>query len=804
MAKFTGHTITPDSALGGIQIEKSLRFEEDDTTYLEASPTFNTKKYTFSFWIKPVKKGGGAILSYNMVGNNRQSFSYGDYEGHFANQLRVGGSTKSQYATTAAHRDFSSWYHVVYRWDTDNGTQDDRFIVYVNGVRRAMTQYTGTVSGQTGYIGDGNTINIGKSTDGYSKARFYLADFHLIDGQAYDATYFGYTDAQTGQWRPKEYTGSYGSGGFHLEFKDTSNLGKDTSGNANNWTANNFSVAAGENNDSLLDTPTNNFATFSSLVKSANTITQGGLKVTCSSSTDASFHSTLGVSSGKYYMEFLVKSTSNYVIGVSGTQVNSDYYSAGNQVGFWLGSSFTRVFKNGSNITSNSVVVGNFESGVEGSNTAWSVDDIAGLALDMDKKIIYLYKGSTQVGYVDLSGYSYEKVFFGGGNYISGQVYVGNFGQRPFAHTPPTGYRSLCSKNLATPSPASVVNPRRHFGTLIYSGNGAVSGREVTGLEFQPDFVWIKNRTQGYDHHLYDSVRGVGKWLESNDTTAEQTGTHMDGFLPNGISVGNGVNSQRTNAADGTYVAWCWKAGGTAVTNTVGNISAQVSANQEAGFSIITYTGDGNTSGNVGTGLRSTEPLAFAIVKRRDSTSDWHVGHHGANQGVNFAYHLNLNDTSILSGNSPYHMASQSATNGDRLYLAEGGLTSSATYVAYVWQERPGFSKFGHYSGTSDSDGVYVDCGFRPAFIIFKKFSTSTDSWEMHDSVRNTTNPVGNSLNPDTNSTEGSNRNVDFLAQGFKHRNANGNTNEGGCGYVFMAWAEQPSGTMFGLDANAR
>ena len=251
--------ITPDRALGGIQIENSLRFEEDDTTYLSAAPTFNTKKYTFSFWFKPVKKGSGAVLSYNMVGNNRQSYAYDDYEGHWANQLRKGGSTKSQYASSKAFRDFTGWMHVVYVWDTDNGTQDDRFIVYVNGVRAAMTQYTGTVSGETGYIGGGNTLNIGKSTDNYSKGRFYLADYYLIDGQAYDPTYFGYTDAQTGQWRPKKYTGSYGSGGFHLEFKDTSNLGKDTSGNGNNWTAHNFSVSAGYGNDSLEDTPTNNF-----------------------------------------------------------------------------------------------------------------------------------------------------------------------------------------------------------------------------------------------------------------------------------------------------------------------------------------------------------------------------------------------------------------------------------------------------------------------------------------------------------------------------------------------------------------
>ena len=258
-----------------------------------------------------------------------------------------------------------------------------------------------------------------------------------------------------------------------------------------------------------------------------------------------------------------------------------------------------------------------------------------------------------------------------------------------------------------------------------------------------------------------------------------------------------------TNSA--TYVAWCWKAGGTAVTNTVGNISAQVSANDEAGFSIITYTGDGNTSGNVGTGLRSTQPLDMAIVKRRDSSSDWQVGHRASGQSSNFAYHTNLNDTSQLSGSTPYHMGSQSATNGDRLYLASGGLTSSATYVAYVWQERPGYSNFGSYKGNGSSDGSFVETGFRPAFVLTKIVDTINENWTISDSTRSTYNPVDAFLRPDESTAETSGAaTMDFLSNGFKLRTSDSKTNRDGGLFIYMAFAERPHVSPFGTQSNAR
>ena len=384
---------------------------------------------------------------------------------------------------------------------------------------------------------------------------------------------------------------------------------------------------------------------------------------------------------------------------------------------------------------------------------------------------------------------------------------VGNFGQRPFAHTPPTGYRSLCSKTLATPAPAGVVNPRRHFECLTYTGDGAASGRKVTGLEFQPDFVWIKNRTQSYDHHLYDSIRGVGNYLESNDTTVETNGTHMDGFLTNGFSVGNGVSSQRTNANSIPYVAWCWKAGGAAVSNSDGTITSSVSANTEAGFSIVSYTGNETNDATVGHGLGKSPDMV--IIKDRVSNSagnNWYVFHSSLASG----HYLKLNQmsaTAAVSGTSNGGVGSVTSTtfnfiqgtSGNNKNVNENG----DTFIAYCFASIPGYSKFGSYTGNGSTDGTYVHLGFKPAFIITKQ-TNSAGSWFIFDNKRNGSNETEPYSMTNANNLEATDLGWDFLSHGFKHRNSYSATNGSNNTFIYMAFAEQPSGTMFGLDANAR
>ena len=803
--------ITPDSALGGWQMKRSLRWE--GTTggtysylYRTGSSPTGGGKYSYSSWIKRVSRDAQTCLWGAGGGSQTNTHAEGIYITS-SNQIAliyrgaVGSGSVGWYAYSKnLIRDYGSWYHIMLTYDNNQSGIANKIKYYFNGVE--VPYYSGVGSpGDLEYVNkSGVTQYIGRMDQGGGPgyARVYQAETHVADGYIWTPSDFGYTDAQTGQWRPKrpqDISVNYGNNGFYLDYADntsTSTIGIDRSGNSNNWTASGFSVSAGEDNDSLLDTPTNNFATFNPLVRSNNTFSDGNLKVTCSSSTPAAFHSTLGASSGKYYMEFLLKDDDNYAIGVSGDTSHPTYYSNGNQIGFWVQSDKTRVFRNGSNITGNSEVVGNFETGVEGTSTGWSVGDIAGLALDMDKKLIYLYKGSTQVGYVDFSGYSWEKVFFGGGNYISGQVYVGNFGQRPFAHTPPAGYRSLCSRNLATPLAAGVVNPKRNFAVINYSGNASTN--KITGLEFKPDCVWTKVTNATGQYSIFDSVRGATKRLGNGangfGNNAETTvAASLQSFDENGFTFG----AEAGNNGGENYTAWCWKAGGTAVSNSDGSITTSVSVNKDAGFSIITYTGTGSNA-TVGHGLGVTPK--FFIIKRRDNTGDFAVYHEPSNS----TGQMQLSQTNAQS-NEPWF-------NGDPtssvINLKTSGTVngSSGTYVIYCWAEIPGYSKFGSYVGNGDNDGTFVDFGFKPAFVILKRLAN--ESWIFAD-IKRTTNelqPIDYYLLSTSNAAQSTGIIYDFLSNGIKFRS--NSQNENGATYIYMAWAEEPSGTGFGLDANCR
>ena len=811
MAKFTGHPITDDSALGGSVIERSLRFNNDDSTYLNRTPGSESTRraVTLSVWLKRCNFGEQMILDAYINDSHRTRFMI-DAGNRMQFFTRYSGNDHNM-ITNAIQRDVSGWYHFVYAINTNESTASNRVKCYINGEQQTFTgsNYPDQEDLMFGAICS-HTIGTGQDSGGNETFYDgYMAEMHCIDGTQLDPTYFGYTDSQTGLWRPKKYTyGNYGTNGFYLNFKDnssTSTLGKDTSGNGNNFTPNNFSVTAGDGNDSLEDTPTNNFATFNSLIYSANTLSDGNLKVTCTSSTPAAFHSTLGVSSGKYYMEFLVKSVNNYPLGISGYTNHPNYYSNGDEIGFWIDDELTRVFRNGSNITSNSVVVGNFETGVEGSSTGWAVNDIAGLALDMDEERIYLYKGSTQVGYVDFSGFNYEKVFFGGGNYISGNVYIGNFGQRPFSHTPPSGYKTVNSKNLPLNVP-SIIRPQKHFESLIYTGDGTAI-RSISGLEFKPDLVWIKNRSQTDWHIWSDVVRGFdGKTLYSNRNDAEYdasgsgehgyiSAVHDHGFV---VKDDDGSVGGNCNANSENYVAWCWKAGGAAVSNSDGSITTSISANQEAGFSIVTYTGTGSAA-TIGHGLGKAPKVV--LTKLRDTTTqDWFFmpGEITNDRGKYIKFNAQdaiASDTNVYPNTATtstvYSIGTDNAVNGN-----------GSKYVSYCWSEIPGYSKFGTYTGNGNADGPYAHLGFRPAWLLLR--GTHADIWYLYDNKRNTFNVVDKEINPNRDQSEASFTTADFLSNGFKIRTSNSSFNYNNYTYLYMAFAEQPGTTPFNTFANAR
>jgi hypothetical protein len=337
---------------------------------------------------------------------------------------------------------------------------------------------------------------------------------------------------------------------------------------------------------------------------------------------------------------------------------------------------------------------------------------------------------------------------------------------------------------------AIIDKPTDHFNTVLYTGTG--STQSITGVGFQPDLAWFKSRTNVDSHNLVDSVRGAFRLRSNSDTNEAATSVTLDsdGFTLGGESENNG----------GSMVAWNWKAGGTAVSNTVGDITSSVSANTDSGFSIVSYTGTG-VAGTIGHGLGSTPSMY--IVKKRSAVEDWEVYHKslGATQDIR----LNSTGavfTSILWNNT------EPTDNVFSVYTGQSVNNSGSTYIAYCFAEVKGFSKFGSYTGNGSADGTFIYTGFKPAFLITKKTS-ATAPWDMFDDTRNVINPVNSRLHPNASDTEFTNSamNIDFVSNGFKIRTTDNELNTSSATYIYMAFAEQPfvtSTTNGSIPATAR
>lgn len=323
-----------------------------------------------------------------------------------------------------------------------------------------------------------------------------------------------------------------------------------------------------------------------------------------------------------------------------------------------------------------------------------------------------------------------------------------------------------------------------YMNATTYTGNGTSNtvSNGVAGKSFQPDFVWVKNRTSAYNHYLYDSIRGVNNVLQSNLTSAEATQVDgLDAFLSNGYSIaGNRLNINESGSA---IVAWQWKAGGTAVSNTAGSITSSVSANTTSGFSVVTYTGVGGSS-TVGHGLGVVP--SFIAVKNRTNASDWELYHSA--YGANYFFHFN--NTSGASSGSLFPSTPTSTVfsiNGTGNEINQSG----SNFVAYCWAPIAGYSAFGSYTGNGSTDGPFVYLGFRPRYVMIKR-SDGVEPWLMLDSARQTYNVMGPYLLANASDAEATFSFIDFTSNGFKIRNTGGSFNTSGGTYIYMAFAENP------------
>ena len=806
MGKFTGHTITSDSALGSAVIQRSLRFNSGDAPYLQATlGNGDEDKWTWSGWVKKTVNGqhqnlfsSGSDVVYTHI-----NFDNSDRI-RFQNWHSAQKGTK---ITTRLLRDNSAWMHIVVIWDSGNSTADDRMRIYVNGTREtSFSSSTNPDQNQDSVI-NGNSLGgsdygegkhfIGKFADTSDNSGTYKTEIHFIDGYAYDPSYFGFTDSVTGIWMPKRYEGVYGSNGFYLDFSDnssTSTLGIDKSPNGNDFTANNFSVSAGAGNDSLEDTPTNNFCTLNALQKDSNTtLSEGNLKAAGSSSTDYSTNTrgTFAQSSGKWYYEAVCDSTgvSNglSMVGWVKTSIRfSDNPTGGGGVGYRPNKGdyvdFTVDNTTGKPTTSTGTVIQ--------------------IAIDFDAGKIWFGSGGTYFESGDPSaGLNAARTFTAGTEMAPvvrtlSATYTFYFGQRPFSYTVPTGFKTLESRNLPLTTP-SIVNPKKHFNTVTYTGTGS---SRIIDSGFAADFVWCKSRSvSGGQHFLSDSVRGEGKFLQAESNAVEYN-AGGNGIDAKGAIWGNGVG---VNGSGETYVNWFWKAGGAAVSNSDGSITSSISANTEAGFSIVTWTGNATAGATVGHGLGKAPACIF--LKGRDFEDHWAVYHTNIGTSLSDSNRklLKLNDNGSYQTSTSYWNDTSPTASVFSLGTDQRTNKNTGTFVAYCWAEIPGYSKFGTYTGNGSSDGTVVNLGFRPALVIFKSSETS-ENWQMKDNKRLGYNDQNHTLFPNNANTEYTTAEMDFLSNGFKLRNGGGGSNGSDEKLIYMAWAEEPGTTPFNTFPNAR
>ena len=795
-------------------ISKSLRFNSADSAYLNRSfaSSGNRKTWTWSCWFKKVPRTSETYTyifncsdyatntaRINAVENSTDSFSFND------------SSISLELVTTAVYRDPSAWYHLVVVLDTTQATSSNRAKIYVNGSQvtalSTATYPAQNADGLINYVGGSFLHKIGTYNGSTSFFNGYMTEINFIDGQALTPSDFGQSNSNTGVWEPKPYTGTYGGNGFYLNFSDSSGvaaLGNDYSGNNNDWTPNNFSVTAGVGNDSLTDVPTQwvgysatnvdsggivrgNYCTLNPLkLGSTGTLSDGNLTWSSSSNQGLSI-GTLGFNSGKWYFEFTCgSSVAGTMPGVVKTTVNSaanPNYPGVDANGWGYYATTGSIFNNGSGTAY---------------GATFTTNDVIGVALDMDAGKIWWSKNGTfqnsgnpssgtNAGFSNLpTDGTYLSPAIGSGDASTSNGSI-NFGQRPFAYTAPSGFKALCTQNLppVTIGATSTTQANDYFNTVLYTGTG--SSQSITGVGFQPDFVWIKERSGAADHGLYDAVRGVQKQMESNTITAESTETTgLTAFGTDGFTVGA---LAQLNTNTDTYVAWCWKANGAGSTNTAGTITSTVSANTTAGFSVLTYN-PGNTSGTIGHGL-GVAPQFIIVRSRTNSGGDpWGV------------YHVSLGNTKYLRLNTTDAAATLSTVWNDTsptdtvVSIGTSDIVSSAdtSFIMYCFAPVAGYSAFGSYAGNGSTDGPFVYTGFRPRFIMLKGTGNAS-GWQMHDTARDPYNAATNLLRADLSGAEGTGGgpHFDITSNGFKLRTTDTNYNNASYGpYIYAAFAENP------------
>ena len=822
MAIFDPIRMGASGASTGYEIERSLMFNNQRQTDLRRTPAAqgDRRTLTISTWLKFNRSGwepadGDDHYFYSAVRGSNNPQTYMGWKGNrLYVEMVVGGSYEASVATERRFRDVSGWVHVVVHIDTTQSTASNRIRFYFNGVEE--TNKTGmnvslsypSQDFQTAFGTNEAEQVIGEYHGGGGSHNFdgYMAEYHYIDGATKAPTEFGeYNDDNV--WIPKEYAGTYGSSdvGFYLKFTDDSNttastMGKDYSGNSNNWTPSNFNVS-----DISADTPTNNFCTmnYNDKSDSTNLVVQYGGRRVLATHGFRTVRGTFGVTSGKWYWEARLETWSDSFIGITSVEEDIDATTRGGETNF-----SAMIRQNNGDIRTN------------GSNSSYgnsqSDGDVLGFALDMDNGKFYISENGTYFNSGDPANqtnpaktgltkrvcpsaapYDNKSCYY---NFGADDTFNGAFtsqgntdgnGNGKFKYAPPSGFLALCSKNLPEPT---IPEGSKYFDVLLYSAdNGSHTAKTISGLSFSPDFVWCKNRTNANRHALFDAVRGVTKRLRSDGTDSEVADADtLTSFNSDGFSIGADVGEYGVNADDGSnFVAWCWNAGGSTVSDSSGSITVSRRTNATAGFSIISFSGNNTNGATIAHGLGAAPKIL--VVKSRSQARGWNtlwdVGGSGGGPTHYVQWqqtHQPIDDNAFWNDTSPSSSVITLGTDND----TNG---SGQNFICYAWAPVEGYQDIGRYVGNGSSQGTFINTGFRPAWVFIRRLD-STGNWILLDEARNPNNPANERLRAESNGgTSGSYNTAYFFSNGFQLQDQyDGSWNANGGNFAYLAIARHP------------